>query len=185
MIELVLEECSEKMDKSIDNFVAEMKKLRSGRAHPNLLDHIRVDHYGQETPLKQMSNVSVEDARTLAVTPWEKSMVNAIEKAIKVSNLGVNPVVNGGTVRVPLPPLTEERRQELVKVARAEAEQNRISIRNVRRQALSDVKKLLQDKAITEDEERSTGTKIQDLTDQHIEKLDRLLADKEKDLVSV
>lgn len=185
MIELILEECSEKMQKSIENFTSEMKKLRSGRAHPNLLDHIRVDHYGQETPLKQMSNVSVEDARTLAVTPWEKSMVQAIEKAIKISNLGVNPVVNGGTVRVPLPPLTSERRQELIKVARSEAEQNRVSIRNCRRQAIADVKKLLQDKEITEDDEHQTGTKVQQLTDQAIEQLDQLLAVKEQDLTSV
>ena len=185
MIDLILDECSEKMQKSLDSFSEEMKKLRSGRAHPNLLDHIRVDHYGQETPLKQMSNISVEDARTLAVTPWEKTMVQAVEKAIKISNLGVNPVVNGGTVRVPLPPLTAERRQELVKVAKSEAESNRISIRNTRRQALTDVKKLLQDKDITEDDERQAGVKIQNLTDQHIKSLDELLVAKEQDLTSV
>ena len=185
MIELVLDECSEKMKKSIESFTVEMKKLRSGRAHPNLLDHIRVDHYGQETPLKQMSNISVEDARTLAVTPWEKTMVQAIEKAIKISNLGVNPVVNGGTIRVPLPPLTAERRQELVKVAKSEAENNRVSIRNTRRQAMSDVKKMLQDKEITEDDERQAGVKIQALTDQFIKELDEHLSAKEQDLTSV
>ena len=143
------------MPKSVESFVQEIAKLRSGRAYPNLLDHIKIENYGVETPLKQVASVVVEDARTLAVTPWEKSLVGKIEKAIRVSNLGINPVVNGGIVRVPMPALTEERRLDLVKIARAEAEQARVSVRNNRRQVLADVKQQVKDKVLTPDEERA------------------------------
>lgn len=173
------------MTKSVESFVQEIAKLRSGRAHPNLLDHIKIENYGVETPLKQVASVVVEDARTLAVTPWEKSLVSKIEKAIRVSNLGINPVVNGGIVRVPMPALTEERRLDLVKIARAEAEQARVSVRNNRRQVLADVKQQVKDKVITPDEERDITNQIQTITDQSIKDIDTHLEHKEKDLTSV
>ncbi|MAH61793.1 MAG: ribosome recycling factor [Legionellales bacterium] len=173
------------MTKSVESFVQEIAKLRSGRAHPNLLDHIKIENYGVETPLKQVASVVVEDARTLAVTPWEKSLVGKIEKAIRVSNLGINPVVNGGIVRVPMPALTEERRLDLVKIARAEAEQARVSVRNNRRQVLADVKQQVKDKVLTPDEERDITNQIQTITDQSIKDIDTHLEHKEKDLTSV
>ncbi len=179
------DEAKQMMKKSVEAFVNEISKLRSGRAHPNLLDHIKVENYGSDSPLKQVASVVVEDARTLAVTPWEKSMVPKIEKAIKASNLGINPVVNGGTVRVPLPPLTEERRQDLVKVARAEAENARVSVRNNRRHVLTDAKQMLKEKEITQDEERSITNNVQVITDKAIAEIDEHLNHKEKDLTSV
>ncbi len=178
-------QCKEKMHKSVEAFTSELAKLRTGRAHPNLLDHIRVENYGAEVPLKQVASIVIEDARTLAVTPWEKSMIAHIEKAIKVSNLGINPIVNGGTIRVPLPALTEERRQDLIRVAKAEAENARVSVRNVRRQILADVKQLTKDKEMTQDEERGIGNQVQSITDETIKEIEGLLAEKEKDLLSI
>ena len=157
----------------------------TGRAHAGLLDHVTVDYYGMEVPLNQAGSVHVEDARTLAVQPWEKSMVPKIEKAIINSNLGLNPVTAGNVIRVPMPPLTEERRKELVKVVKQEAENARIAVRNIRRDVNGDLKSLLKEKEITEDEERSAEQSVQKITDEAISEIDGLLEQKEKDLMEV
>ncbi len=173
------------MDKSVAALRQELTKLRTGRAHTSLLDHITVDYYGTETPLNQVSNVNVEDSRTLMVSPWEKSMVQAIEKAIMTSDLGLNPATAGTIIRVPLPPLTEERRKDMIKVVRHEAEGGRIAIRNIRRDAISDVKDLLKEKMIGEDDERRAHDEIQAITDKHIADIDETLAQKEAELLEV
>ncbi len=185
MIEDIFKETKAKMEKTVAAIKQELAKIRTGRAHPSLLDHIRVPYYGSEVPLNQVANVAVEDARTLAITPWERNMIPVVEKAIMESDLGINPQTAGTVIRVPLPALTEERRRELVKVARHEAEQGRIAIRNIRREANHELKEALKEKLITEDEERRAEERIQKLTDQYIEKIDQLLAEKEKDLLSL
>jgi len=185
MIEDIFKETKAKMEKTVAAIKQELAKIRTGRAHPSLLDHIRVPYYGSEVPLSQVANVAVEDARTLAITPWERNMIPVVEKAIMESDLGINPQTAGTVIRVPLPSLTEERRRELVKVARHEAEQGRIAIRNIRREANHELKEALKEKLITEDEERRAEERIQKLTDQYIEKIDQLLAEKEKDLLSL
>lgn len=185
MIEMIIDEAKGRMAKSIESLKGEFKRLRSGRAHPNLLEHIVVSYYGNDTPLNQVANVSVEDARTLTVTPWEKQMVAVIEKAIMTSDLGLNPATSGTVIRVPLPPLTEERRKEMVKVVRGEAENARVAVRNIRRDANTSLKDLLKDKEITEDEERRAAENVQKLTDQKVKEIDDLLAHKEKDLMEV
>ncbi len=185
MIEDIFKETRAKMEKTVAAIKQELAKIRTGRAHPSLLDHIRVPYYGSEVPLNQVANVAVEDARTLAITPWERNMIPVVEKAIMESDLGINPQTAGTVIRVPLPSLTEERRRELVKVARHEAEQGRIAIRNIRREANHELKEALKEKLITEDEERRAEERIQKLTDQYIEKIDQLLAEKEKDLLSL
>jgi ribosome recycling factor len=162
-----------------------LTKLRTGRAHTSLLDHITVDYYGTETPLGQVSNINVEDSRTLVVSPWEKSMVQAIEKAIMTSDLGLNPATAGTIIRVPLPPLTEERRKDMIKVVRHESEGGRIAIRNIRRDAISDVKDLLKEKMIGADDERRAEDEIQIITDKHIADIDEMLAQKEAELLEV
>jgi len=178
-------DATSRMEKSLEALGHAFAKIRTGRAHPSLLDAVRVDYYGSEIPVSQVANISVEDARTLAVTPWEKSMVIEIEKAIMKSDLGLNPATAGEVIRVPMPPLTEETRKGYTKQARSEAEQSRISVRNIRRDALAEVKDLLKEKEISEDEDRRAGDEIQKLTDDMVQRIDRLLQEKEADLMEV
>ena len=185
MIEEIIKDAEVRMGKSIDSLHTEFSKIRTGRAHPSLLDQIQVDYYGSATPINQVANVSIEDSRTLVVTPWEKDMVAKVEKAIMGSDLGLNPATAGTVIRIPMPPLTEERRRDLVKVVRHEAEQGRVAIRNIRRDANSDFKDLLKEKEISEDEERKAGESIQKLTDTYVAKIDKVLADKEAELMEV
>ena len=173
------------MSKSVEALHKAFTKIRTGRAHPSLLDQINVSYYGSETPLSQVANVSVEDARTLKVTPWEKDMIQAIEKAILSSDLGLNPSSQGMTIRIPLPPLTEERRRDLVKVVRNEAEQGRVAIRNIRRDANNEIKEALKEKLISEDEARNGEDKIQKITDKYIKEVEKQLEVKEADLLSM
>lgn len=185
MIEEIKQDADQRMRRSVDSLKSELSRVRTGRAHPSLLEHIPVDYYGAKTPLMQAANITIEDSRTLAVTPWEKSMVPEIEKAIMNADLGLNPVTAGVVIRVPLPALTEERRKEFVRLVRQEAESARVAVRNVRRDANSDAKQLLKEKEITEDDERHTEEAIQSLTDKYIAQIDKLLAEKEKDLMEV
>ncbi|MFQ5487304.1 MAG: ribosome recycling factor, partial [Gammaproteobacteria bacterium] len=168
MIEDIKKDAETRMGKSIAALQQEFAKIRTGRAHPSLLDHIKVPYYGDEVPLNQVANVAVGDSRTLTVTPWEKNMVPVVEKAITSSDLGLNPSTAGNVIRVNLPPLTEERRREMTKVVRAEAEAARVAVRNIRRDANSDIKALLKEKEITEDDERRAEEAIQKMTDKFI-----------------
>lgn len=174
-----------KMQKRVETLKHDLAKVRTGRAHTGLLDHIMVDYYGSPTQLSQVASVSLIDARTIGVQPWEKNMVAKVEKAIRDSDLGLNPATNGDVIRVPMPALTEERRKDLTKVVRSEAEGARVSVRNVRRDANNDLKSLLKDKEISEDEERRGQDEVQKLTDKYIVEIDKLLAEKEKDLMSM
>jgi len=185
MINEIKNDAEKRMQKTIESLKHEMTKIRTGRANVGLLDHVQVDYYGNLTPLNQVANVTSGDARTLLVTPWEKSMMSAIEKAILTSGLGLNPAASGNAIRVPMPPLTEERRKELIRVVRGEAEQGRISIRNVRRDANNDLKELVKDKAISEDDERRSNDIIQKLTDKYVAEIDEVLELKEKDLMEI
>ena len=185
MIDDILKDAKQRMQKSVESLRQDLTKIRTGRAHTSLLDHITVEYYGSEVPLNQVSNVNVEDPRTLTVTPWEKDMVQPIEKAIMNSDLGLNPATAGTVIRVPLPPLTEERRRDMIRVVRQEAENGRIAVRNIRRDALGDVKDLLKEKMIGEDEERRAEAQIQTLTDEHVAKIDRLLDEKESELLEI
>nr|WP_244993632.1 ribosome recycling factor [Pseudidiomarina sediminum] len=173
------------MEKSVEALRNQVAKVRTGRAHPSILDTVMVNYYGVDTPLKQLANITVEDSRTLALTVFDKSSSQAVEKAILTSDLGLNPAAAGTVIRIPMPPLTEERRRDLVKVVRAEAEQGRVAVRNIRRDANSDLKELLKEKEITEDDERRGTEEIQKLTDTYVAKIDQILADKEKDLMEV
>src|SRR5512132_4413515 len=175
----------QKMDKTIQAFKADLAKVRTGRAHTGILDHIHVDYYGNPTPLNQVAKVTLLDARTIGVTPFEKKMTQAIEKAIRDSDLGLNPAAQGETVRVPMPALTEERRKELIKVVKHEAENARVAVRNVRRDANTHLKELLKDHAVAEDDERHAQTDVQKLTDRHIADIDKVLAAKEADLMVI
>ena len=185
MIKEIQKDAESRMKKSLDALHTDLAKIRTGRAHPSLLDHVMVDYYGSPTPIKQMANVVVEDSRTLAVTPWEKNLVKAVEKAIMTADLGLNPATQGAVIRVPMPALTEERRKDLIRVVRAEAEQGRVAIRNIRRDANSDIKELLKEKEIGEDESRRGEDDIQKLTDVFVRQVDDILAAKEKDLMEV
>lgn len=185
MIEEIKQDAQERMSKSIDSLKSNLNKVRTGRAHPSLLDNITVEYYGVETPLNQVGNVSVPDARSLAITVFDKGMISAVEKAILTSDLGLNPSSQGTLIRIPLPPLTEERRKDLVKVVRGEAENGRIAIRNIRRDANSDVKSLNKEKEISDDEMHQTEDEIQKITDKYIKQVDVLLADKEKELMEI
>ncbi len=185
MISDIQQNASTRMSKSIEALKSEFAKIRTGRAHPSLLDQIIVSYYGSDTPLSQVANVAVEDSRTLTVTPWEKSMVPTIEKAILTSDLGLNPATSGSVIRIPLPPLTEERRRDLVKLVKHEAENSRVAIRNIRRDANSEIKEALKEKMIGEDEAHAGEEKIQKLTDQYIKDVERLLEEKEADLLSL
>nr|WP_267329463.1 ribosome recycling factor [Gilliamella sp. ESL0405] len=183
MLNEIQKEAQARMEKSIEAFQNHISKVRTGRASPSLLDGIMVEYYGSPTPLRQLANVVAEDARTLAITVFDKSLTPMIEKAILTSDLGLNPASAGTVIRVPLPPLTEERRRDLTKIVRNEAEQGRVSIRNIRRDANDQIKALLKDKEISEDDERKSQDLIQKATDAAIKKLDAVLADKEKELM--
>jgi len=185
VINEIKQDAKQRMEKSVEALRSQISKVRTGRAHPSILDGVMVPYYGADTPLKQLANITVEDSRTLALTVFDKSSAGAVEKAIMTSDLGLNPASAGTVIRVPLPPLTEERRRDLVKVVRNEAEQGRVAVRNIRRDANSDLKELLKEKEITEDEERKGTEEIQKLTDTYIAKIDELLAEKEKDLMEV
>ncbi|KTC78601.1 ribosome recycling factor [Legionella cincinnatiensis] len=185
MINEIKQDSEKRMKKTIEALRIDMSKIRTGRANVGLLDHVQVDYYGTLTPLNQVANVSASDSRTILVTPWEKSMVSAIEKAILTSDLGLNPATTGNAIRVPMPPLTEERRKELIKVVRNEGEQGKVSIRNIRRDANNQLKDLVKDKSISEDDERRAVEAIQKLTDKYVLEVDALLAEKEKDLMEV
>jgi ribosome recycling factor len=175
----------QKMDKSVQAFKTDLAKVRTGRAHTGLLDHISVDYYGAPTPLNQVARVTLLDARTIGVTPFEKKMAQAVEKAIRDSDLGLNPAAMGETVRVPMPLLTEERRKELAKVVRHEAENARVAVRNLRRDAIHHLKEALKEKEISENDERRAQDEVQKMTDRHIADIDRLLQQKEAELMAV
>ena len=185
MLEEIKKDASTRMAKSVASLRQDLTKIRTGRAHTSLLDHITVEYYGSEVPLNQVSNVGVEDSRTLTVTPWEKDMVTKIEKAIMASDLGLNPAIAGTVIRVPLPPLTEERRKDMIRVVRNEAEGGRIAVRNIRRDAIHDVKELMKEKMIGEDDERRAEDEIQAITDKYIAEIDQTLAEKESELMEV
>ena len=185
MLNDIKKSATERMGKSIENLKVELTKLRTGRAHPSLLDHIMVSYYGTDTPLTQVASVGVADARTLLITPWEKNMVAPLEKAIMKSDLGLNPVTAGMAIRVPLPPLTEERRRDMVKLVRQEGEGCKVAVRNIRRDANTQCKALLKDKKISEDEERQAQDEMQKLTDRYIQDVDKLLAAKEAELMEI
>jgi len=185
MIEEIKEDARTRMGKSIEAMRQALSKIRTGRAHASLLDHIRVDYYGSEVPLTQAANITVEDSRTLMISPWEKSMVQPIEKAIMKSNLGLNPNTAGTSIRIPMPPLTEERRKDMVRIVRSEAEASRVAIRNIRRDANSDLKDLLKEKEISEDDERHAQDEIQKLTNHFVDEADKLLAGKESELMEI
>lgn len=185
MLEDLKKDAQERMEKSLGALNTNLNKIRTGRAHPSLLDGIRVNYYGSETPLNQVAAINVEDARTLSVVPWEKNIVPDVEKAIMKSDLGLNPSTAGTVIRIPMPMLTEETRRGYTKQAKQEAEQGRISIRNIRRDVLSDVKELLKEKEITEDEERKAQDDIQKITDRFIAEVDKILAAKEADLMEI
>ncbi|MEJ2608547.1 MAG: ribosome recycling factor [Candidatus Thiodiazotropha sp.] len=185
MIDDTKNDAMNRMGKSVESLVHELAKVRTGRAHPSLLDHVRVDYYGSEVPISQVANINVEDARTLTVIPWEKNMVSLVEKAIMTSDLGLNPMSAGTVLRVPMPALTEERRKDLIRVVRHEAESAKVAVRNIRRDANHDLKDMVKEKMISEDDERRGQELIQNLTDQHIKQIDELLAEKEKDLMEI
>lgn len=183
MIEEIREDAEERMNKTLVSLDAAFAKIRTGRAHPSLLDNITVDYYGADTPLNQLANITVEDGRTLLISPWEKPMIPEVEKAILKSDLGLNPSTSSDNVRLPMPPLTEENRRDLTKIAKSEAENARVAIRNIRRDANSDLKEFLREKEITEDEERRGQDQIQQLTDSKIKQIDSALEAKEADLM--
>ena len=185
MLEDLKKDATQRMAKCVQTFQLDMKKLRTGRAHPSLLEHLKVDYYGSETPLQQIASINVEDARTLVVAPYEKTTVQAIEKAIHKSDLGLTPMSAGTVIRIPMPPLTEERRRDFTKVARQDAESARVSVRNVRRDVMSDIKEMLKEKLISQDDERRAETEVQKLTDKHVADIDQLLAAKEKEIMQV
>ncbi|HEY1726683.1 MAG TPA: ribosome recycling factor [Steroidobacteraceae bacterium] len=185
MLEELKKNATARMQKCVQVFQADLKKLRTGRAHPSLIEHLKVDYYGSDVPLQQVASISVEDARTLVVSPWEKTMVGPIEKAIHKSDLGLTPNTAGTVIRIPLPPLTEERRRDITKVVRQDAENARVSVRNVRRDALAEVKESLKKKTISQDDERRGQDDIQKLTDRHVGEIDQLLAAKEKEILQV
>ncbi|HED35929.1 MAG TPA: ribosome recycling factor [Gammaproteobacteria bacterium] len=185
MIDEITQDAQKRMLKSVESLRTELTKIRTGRAHPSLLDQVMVDYYGSMTPIKQVANVVAEDSRTLAVTPWEKPMVKAIEKAIMSADLGLNPLTAGTVIRVPMPALTEERRRDLVRVVKAEGESGKVAVRNIRRDANSDFKELLKEKEISEDESRNAEEAIQKLTDKYVAEIDVLLDAKEKEMMEI
>ena len=185
MIADVKKSAEQKMQKTIDALKHDYQKVRTGRAHTGLLDHIQVDYYGAMMPINQVANITLADARTIAVQPWEKKMVQVVEKAIRDSDLGLNPATSSDLIRVPMPPLTEDRRRDLIKVVRHEAENARIAVRNVRRDANEHLKKLLKEHTISEDDERHAQTDVQKLTDRYIAEIDKVLQSKEADLLAV
>ncbi|WP_108652057.1 ribosome recycling factor [Dongshaea marina] len=185
MINDIKESAKQRMEKSVEAFNTHMAKIRTGRAHPSLLDNITVEYYGVPTPLRQVGNVTAEDARTLAITVFDKTLIQPVEKAIMMSDLGLNPSSAGTVIRIPLPPLTEERRKDLIRLVRAEAEQGRVAVRNIRRDANSDIKALLKEKEISEDDERRAEDDVQKITDGYIKKIDEFLSVKEDELMEI
>lgn len=185
MIDEINKDAEIRMGKSIESLKQAFAKMRTGRAHASLLDHVKVSYYGNDVPLSQCATVSAAEARTLTISPWEKDLVPVIEKAIMSSDLGLNPSTAGTTIRITIPPLTEERRKDMIKVARAEAESARVAIRNIRRDANGDFKELLKEKEITEDEERRAEDGIQKLTDRFVAEVEKLLTEKEADLMEI
>ena len=174
-----------KMSKSVDSLKTDLAKVRTGRANPGILDHVQVEYYGNPTPINQVANISLIDGRTISVQPWEKKMVNAVEKAIRDSDLGLNPSSVGDIIHVPMPPLTEERRKEMVKLVKTEGEDAKVAVRNIRRDANEYLKKMVKDKACSEDDERRAQDDIQKLTDKYVKQIDGLLAEKEKEVMTV
>lgn len=185
MIKEILDDAEKRMKKSIESLKGELTKLRTGRAHTSLLDHIVVSYYGNDTPLNQVASVTVSDPRTLTVTPWEQNMVGPVEKAIMQSDLGLNPATSGKAIRVPLPPLTEERRKDMIRIVRQEGENAKVAIRNIRRDANSDLKSLNKEKEITDDELKQSEDSVQKITDKYVAEVDEILEAKEKDLMEV
>lgn len=185
MLDELKKDAAERMAKCVAALRSEFKRMRTGRASTALLENLRVEYYGAEMPLTQVANVTVEDSRTLAVTPWDKTMVQAIEKAIHKSDLGLTPNTAGTVIRLPLPPLTEERRKEIAKSARHEAENARVAVRNVRRDVMNDLRDMLKEKLVSQDDDRRAQDEVQKLTDKYVHEIDQVLADKEKELLSV
>ena len=185
MINEILKDAEQRMQKSIESMRTDMAKIRTGRASPALIDHLTVDYYGVATPLNQVANISVQDARTLSVQTWEKQMVPVVEKAIMEANLGLNPITTGDLMRIPMPALTEERRIEMVKVAASEGESGKIAVRNIRRDANNDFKSLLADKEISEDEDRLAHDSVQKLTDKYVGEIDSIVTEKEAEILKV
>jgi ribosome recycling factor len=185
MLDDIRKDATDRMGKCVAAFKHELKRLRTGRASTSLVDHIRVDYYGAESPLNQVANVAVEDARTISIIPYDKQMVTTIEKALMKSDLGVTPTTAGNVIRIPLPPLTEERRKDLAKVVKHEAENARVAIRNVRRDVMQDLKEMLKEKMISEDVERKAHEEVQKLTDKHVADVDAAMHEKEKELMQV
>lgn len=184
MLEELKKDAATRMAKCVQNFQTDLKKLRTGRAHPSLVEHLKVDYYGSEVPLQQVASIAVEEGRTLVISPWEKSVVQAIEKAIFKSDLGLTPMTAGTVIRIPMPPLTEERRKEITKVLRHDAENARVAVRNVRRDVMNEIKHK-KDKHLSQDDERRAETDIQKLTDKHVADIDAALAGKEKEVMQV
>jgi ribosome recycling factor len=185
MIEDIKKDASQRMGKSVDAFKQALSKVRTGRAHPSLLDHLSVEYYGSQVPISQVANIAVEDARTLTITPWEKQMVPVIEKAILKSDLGLNPATAGTVMRLPMPALTEESRRDLVRVVGHEGEAAKVAIRNIRRDANNDMKELLKEKEISEDDERKAEEEIQRITDKYIGEVDKIMEGKETELMEI
>lgn len=185
MIDDIKQDAEERMNKTLVSLDAAFAKIRTGRAHPSLLDGVTVDYYGTETPINQLANITVEDGRSLLISPWEKPMIPKIEKAILKSDLGLNPATSSDNIRLPMPPLTEENRRDLTKIAKAEAENARVAIRNIRRDANNDLKEFLKEKEITEDEQRRGEDQVQQLTDAKIKQIDQALETKEADLMEI
>ncbi len=185
MIDDILQDAEKRMQKSIESLKTVLAKVRTGRASPALVQHLSVDYYGTQTPISQVSNITVQDARTLGIQPWEKQMVPLIEKAILESDLGLNPVTAGEIIRIPLPPLTEDRRKEMAKMVSAEGEGGKVAIRNIRRDANTNFKELLKEKDITEDDDKVAHDRVQKLTDTYIVKVDEVVAEKEKEIMTV
>ncbi len=185
MLDDIKKDAITRMTKCVQNFQADTRKLRTGRAHPSLVENLKVDYYGSETPLSQVANIAVEDGRTLVISPWEKTVVQAIEKAIFKSDLGLTPMTAGTVIRVPMPPLTEERRRDITKMLRHDAEAARVAVRNVRRDVMTDIKDALKEKLISQDDERRAETEIQKLTDKHIADIEQVMAAKEKEVMQI
>jgi ribosome recycling factor len=185
MLDDLKKDAAARMAKCVQTFQGDLKKLRTGRAHPSLVEHLKVDYYGSEVPLQQVASIAVEEGRTLVISPWEKSVVQAIEKAIFKSDLGLTPQTHGTVIRIPMPPLTEERRREITKVLRHDAENARVAVRNVRRDVMNEIKHKLKEKQVSQDDERRAETEVQKLTDKHVADIDALLATKEKEVMQV
>ena len=181
----IKKQAADKMAKSVDTLKHDLAKVRTGRAHTGIIDHLKVDYYGSEVPINQVANVTLADARTIAVQPFEKKMVQVVEKAIRDSDLGVNPATSGDVVRIPMPPLTEERRRELTKIVKHEGENAKVAVRNIRRDAITHLKDLLKEGDVSEDDEKRAQDEVQKMTDKSIGEIDRLVGEKEKDLMAV